>query len=108
MRLMLGTAERPSLLVDVEDNYDPTHFKFHVINGAWEGTFYNGYVTVHHPYNPHSSLDKVEILTDNQDRLRCRWAYNYQEVFDNWDNPDYVAPSYTYNREFLEDDDIPF
>ena len=108
MRLMLGTAERPSLLVDVADDYDPAHFKFYVINGAWEGTFYNGYVTVHHPYNPHSSLDKVEILTDNQDRLRCHHYYEYQEVFDNWDNPDYVAPLYKYNKEEFEDDDIPF
>lgn len=111
MRLMLGTAERPSLLVDVDEDYDPTHFKFYVINGGWEGTFYNGYVTVHHPWNPHSSLDKVEILTDNQDRLRCgqRGSSNdYNDVFENFDNPDYVAPLYTYNREFLEDDDIPF
>lgn len=102
---MLGTKDNPSLLVDVEDNYDPTHFKFWVVNGAWEGTFYNGYVTVHHPYNPHSSLDKVEILTDNQDRLRS----NYQEVFNNFYDENYVAPSYTYNRTFIEDDDdIPF
>ena len=104
MRLMLGTKDRPSLLVDVQREKSPSEFDFWVINGAWEGTYTNGYVTVHHPWNPHSSLEKVEILTDNQDRLRGE----YQEVFDNFDNVDYVAPK----REpvvFADmDDDIPF
>jgi len=104
MRLMLGTKERPSLLVDVQQEKSPSEFDFWVVNGAWEGTFYNGYVTVHHPWNPHSSLDKTEILCDNQDRLRG----DYQEVFDNFNNVDYVAPK----REpvvFADmDDDIPF
>jgi hypothetical protein len=101
---MLGTKDRPSLLVDVQREKSPSEFDFWVINGAWEGTYTNGYVTVHHPWNPHSSLEKVEILTDNQDRLRGE----YQEVFDNFDNVDYVAPK----REpvvFADmDDDIPF
>jgi hypothetical protein len=107
MKLMLGTKERPSLLVNVRQEYSPTHFDFWVINGAWEGTFYNGYVTVHHPWNPHSSLDKTEILCDNQDRLRCG-AREYQDVFDNFHDENYVAPK----REpvvFADmDDDIPF
>jgi hypothetical protein len=30
----------------------------------------------------------TDILSDNQDRLRG----DYQEVFDNFHNPDYVAP----------------
>lgn len=88
MRLMLGTKDQPSLLVDIEQEKSTTEFDFWVVNGAWQGTFYNGYVTVHHPWNPHSSLDKVEILSDNQDRLRGE----YQEVFNNFNNPDYVAP----------------
>ena len=104
MRLMLGTLGTPSLLVSIEQEYSPTHFEFWVVNGAWEGTFYNGYVTVHHPWNPHSSLDKVEILTDNQDRLRG----DYQEVFNNFNNVDYVAPEYKKIYFADMDDDIPF
>ena len=110
MRLMLGTQERPSLLVNVQQEYSPTHFDFWVVNGNWDGTYYNGYVTVHHPYNPHSSLDKVDILCDDQDRLRSSdWSGGYQEVFNNFDNPDYVAPKpkpVEYPASW--DDDIPF
>ena len=106
MRLMLGTKERPSLLVDIEQEYSPTHFEFWVINGAWEGTFYNGHVTVYGcPSGDYSSLDKVEVLTDNQDRLRG----DYQDVFNNFDNPEYVAPK--PEKVVLPadwDDDIPF
>jgi hypothetical protein len=106
---MLGTKDNPSLLVNVRQEYSPTQFDFWVVNGAWEGTFYNGYVTVHHPYNPHSSLDKVEILCNNQDRLRSGdWLGEYQDVFDNFHDENYVAPK----REpvFFDDmdDDIPF
>jgi hypothetical protein len=90
------------------------HFNFHVINGAWEGTFHNGNITVHEPYEPHSrhhdpfsSLDKVEILTDNQDRLRGE----YQTVFANFDNVDYIAPTCPpLKLDFGDDEDdtIPF
>jgi hypothetical protein len=109
MRLMLGTKDKPSLLVNVKQEHSPTHFEFWVVNGNWDGTFYNGYVTVHHPYNPHSSLEKVEILSDNQDRLRSSdWSGGYQEVFNNFHDDTYVAPK----REpvvFADmDDDIPF
>ena len=110
MRLMLGTVDKPSLLIDVGQEYDGlNHFDFHVVNGQWDGTYYNGYVTVHHPWNPHSSLDKVEILCDNQDRLRSVPWYDYQEVFNNFDNPNYVAPM---PKKFIPpagwDDDIAF
>lgn len=109
MRLMLGTKDNPSLLVNVQKEYGPAHFDFWVVNGAWEGTFYNGYVTVHHPYKPFSSLEKVEILTDNQDRLRTVPHYEYQEVFNNFHNPDYVAPEYTKVEVPASwDDDIAF
>ncbi len=104
---MLGTKDKPSLLVEIKQEYTPTHFDFHVVNGQWEGTFYNGYVTVHHPWNPHSSLDKVEILCDNQDRLRSVPSYDYQEVFNNFDNPNYVAPKQVALPADW-DDDIPF
>ena len=36
MRLMLGTKERPSLLVDVQQEKSPSEFDFWVINGAWD------------------------------------------------------------------------
>lgn len=108
MRLMLGTQERPSLLVNVKDDYDPTYFDFEVINGRWDGTYTDGYITVHHPWEPFSSLDKMEILCDNQDRLRCQGVIDYHEVFNNFNNPNYVAPSLKYNIENYEDDDIPF
>jgi hypothetical protein len=104
MRLMLGTKDQPSLLIELEQEMSPTHFDFWVVNGAWEGTFYNGYVTVHHPWNPHSSLEKIEILCDNQDRLRG----DYQEVFDNFHNPNYVAPKREPVVFHNMDDDIPF
>ena len=103
---MLGTKDRPSLLVDIEQEHSPTHFEFWVVNGAWEGTFYNGHVTVYGcPSGDYSSLDKVEVLTDNQDRLRG----DYQDVFNNFDNPEYVAPK--PEKVVLPadwDDDIPF
>jgi hypothetical protein len=104
MRLMLGTKDNPSLLVNLEQEKSPTEFDFWVVNGAWKGTYTNGYVTVWHPDNPWTDLDMTEILSDNQDRLRG----DYQEVFDNFDNPAYVAPNIVrkYYEEF--DDDIPF
>ena len=105
MRLMLGTSDRPSLLVDVQQEKSPTEFDFWVVNGAWQGVFTNGYITVlGSPSGDYSSLEKTEILCDNPDRLRG----DYDTVFDNFHNPDYVAPK----REpvvFLDmDDDIPF
>ena len=109
MRLMLGTKERPELLVNVKQEHSPTHFEFWVVNGNWDGTYYNGYVTVHHPYNPHSSLEKVEILSDNQDRLRSSdWSGGYQEVFNNFHDESYVAHKPKPVSFDDMDDDIPF
>jgi hypothetical protein len=106
---MLGTAKRPSLLVNVVQEYSPTHFDFWVVNGAWDGTYTNGYVTVHHPDNPHSSLDRVEILCNNQDRLRSSdWSGGYQAVFDNFHNETYMAPKPKPVVYDDMDDDIPF
>lgn len=104
MRLMLGTPERPSLLVELEQEHSPTHFEFWVVNGAWNGTFHNGHVTIWHPDRPWTELSKTEILCDNQDRLRG----NYQEVFNNFGNPDYVAPNHKVVHFDDMDDDIPF
>ena len=109
MRLMLGTKERPELLVNVGQEYSPDHFDFWVVNGAWDGTYYNGYVTVHHPWEPYSSLDKVEILCNNQDRLRSSdWSGGYQEVFNNFHDETYMAPKPKPVVYDDMDDDIPF
>jgi hypothetical protein len=106
---MLGTVDHPSLLVDIQQEFSPTHFEFWVVNGCWEGTYTNGYVTVWHPDEPWSNLDKTEILCDNQDRLRTTGEWGaYQEVFDNFHNPDYVAPKREPVVFHDMDDDIPF
>ena len=105
MRLMLGTKDRPSLLVNVGQELSPDSFDFWVVNGAWKGVFRNGYITaLDCPGGDFSSLDKVEVLCDNQDRLRG----DYQSVFDNFDNPDYVAPKPKMVRPYDWDDDIAF
>jgi hypothetical protein len=105
MRLMLGTKDQPSLLVELEQEKSPAEFDFWVVNGVWHGTFTNGYITVWDPPGgDFSSLEKVEVLTLNQDRLRG----NYQDVFDNFDNPNYVAPRREVVRFADMDDDIPF
>ena len=111
MRLMLGTNDKPKLLVNVEQEYTATHFDFWVVNGAWHGTYTNGYVTLHDcPGGDYSTLDKVEILCDNQDRLRSSdWSGGYQEVFNNFHDETYVA----YKPEPVKyppnwDDDIAF
>lgn len=111
MRLMLGTTGRPQCLVTVASNYNPQHFKFEVINGAWSGEFYKGHVTIFGcPDGDYTDLGITEILTDNQDRLRCSsWSDGYNEVFNNFDNEKYVAPAIKKQVTFEDmDDDIPF
>lgn len=110
---MLGTKDDPRLLVSVADDYDPSCFKFFVVNGAWNGVFTNGHVTVlGSPCGDWTDLDITEILCDNQDRLRCEagWSQAYNAVFDNFHNPDYIAPiSKKLPTRFDDmDDDIPF
>jgi hypothetical protein len=102
---MLGTKDQPSLLIELEQELSPTHFDFWVVNGAWRGVFTNGYITVLGcPSGDYSSLEKTEILCDNPDRLRG----DYDTVFANFDNVDYVAP--VPKRVVFDDmdDDIPF
>lgn len=111
MRLMLGQSGKPSLLVNVEQEHSPTHFEFWVVNGNWNGTYTDGYVTTHNcPSGDYSSLDKVEILCDNQDRLRSSdWSGGYQEVFNNFHDENYVAPKpKPVKLPASWDDDIPF
>jgi hypothetical protein len=99
---MLGKQGKPSLLVNT--NQISQRFKFSVINGCWEGEYTNGYISIFGPPSGDwTSLDKVEILCDNQDRLRG----NYNDVFNNFDNEEYVAPK----SNFVPPenwDDIPF
>ena len=105
MRLMLGTKDNPKLLITIEQEKSLTEFDFWVVNGAWRGVFTNGYITILGcPGGNFSSLDSNEILCDNQDRLRG----DYETVFANFDNVDYVAP--VPERVVFNDmdDDIPF
>lgn len=111
MRLMLGVNNVPQLLVSVDGNYsgvgEPTkdRFDFWVINGAWSGIFNDGFVTVFGcPSGDFSALEKVEILSDNQDRLRG----DYEDVFDNWSNINYIAPKIEVVNFADFEDDIPF
>jgi hypothetical protein len=102
---MLGSTDCPNLLIELEQEKSPAEFEFWVVNGAWYGTFTNGHITVWDcPAGDFSSLEKIEVLTDNQDRLRG----NYQDVFDNFVNTDYVAPKPKKVESFWGDDDIPF
>lgn len=106
MRLMLGDDQNnPMLLVDVEDDYDPKDFEFTVINGAWEGAFKDEVVTAFDRGKVVNTM-KLRILTDNQNRLRSKYG-DYNTVFDNFHNPNYVAPRVKVVR-YDDDDDIPF
>lgn len=110
MRLMLGTPGIPSLLVTVDDDFDPAHFAFTVINGAWEGKFTNGHVTVLGipGGGDYSDLGITHILTEEQDRLRGENSWDFQTVFNNFDNPAYVGPVWEKVVFDNMDDDIPF
>jgi hypothetical protein len=86
MRLMLGSKGRAHLLVSVADDFHRGDFKFEVENGDWSGRFVLGAILI----GERMSHGDVEILCDNQDRLRG----DYKEVFANYDNPNYIAPTY--------------
>ena len=47
---------------------------------------------------------KVQILCDEQQRLRG----DYNDVFNNFDNPDYFVPERKVFYVDIDDDDIPF
>ena len=99
---MLGDIMGANLLVSVDDNYNPDDFSFYVINGAWEGKFLSGVITVdNHDTISHGN----KILTDNQNQLRGE----YQDVFNNFHNVDYTAPinpQFTYPESW--NDNIPY
>jgi len=100
MRLMLGNP-KPNLLVNVDDNFDPNSFKFWVVNGAWDGKF--GYGTITVDRYPETVMHNFSIICFDQNRLRGK----YDVVFDNFDNPEYVAPVAKVIN-FADFDDIPF
>lgn len=108
MRLMLGINDSPSLLVDVDKNFSPSNFKFWVVNGAWEGVFTHGKVTVlGAPSGDFSSLECFSILSSDKNRLTGPYAV----VFDNYHNENYISPY--VEKEKLKSptnylDDIPF
>ncbi len=111
MKLMLGQNNNPVLLVTVDGQFsgigefNENNFDFWVHNGAWSGIYTNGFVTVLDcPSGSFSDLEKMEILTDNQDRLRG----SYEDVFANWSNPNYVAPKPKEVVNVFDDDDTPF
>lgn len=106
-KLMLGVNNTPEWLVQVDTGYNKDKFNFFVENGCWYGLFQNNNVTIFGcPSGEYSSLEKVEILSDNQDRLRGEWS----SVFENFHNPDYISP--LPNRPMINfddmNDDIPF
>lgn len=102
VRLMLGVGDSPYLLVETDANFNRNHFDFWVVNGAWNGVFKDGRVYVERDEEPVDHI--VTILSDNPDRLRGE----YQTVFNNFDDENYVAPKPQYSKWDLEDDDIPF
>lgn len=104
IRLMLGHVE-PSLLVEVNSDYNPTNFNFFVVNGYWYGSFDCGQVRVNDRYND-EVVANCTILSSDQDRLRG----DYNDVFDNFHDVNYRAPtpeSRNYSFDDM-DDDIPF
>lgn len=102
---MLGNGTEPNLLVNVDSGYDPEKFNFLVVNGAWHGVYTAGYITVSNPPGgAFSSLDQIEIICDDQDRLRG----HYDTVFERYSDLDYVAPVPKPVVFDDMDDDIPF
>lgn len=105
MRLMLGRGKDPALLVNAREDYNSANFEFSVVNGGWNGVFTNGYISVLGcPSGDFTSLSPVSIICDNQDRLRG----DYQDVFNNFSNEQYVAPVDEYQHSPYDEDDIPF
>jgi hypothetical protein len=59
------------------------------------------------PGGNYTSLDKVEILCDNQVRLRGS-ADDYNDVFNNFNDPHYIGPEPRVYLTNPDDDEVPF
>lgn len=103
MRVMLGKNGKPGLLVQVTNQRAVTDFDFTVINGGWTGAYKGRDIHVFGD-EPLVYAAGYDILTMNQDRLRG----DYQDVFDNFGNPQYVAPGARVTLAHQGDDDLPF
>jgi hypothetical protein len=104
MRLMLGN-ERPELLVDVIGEFKKNYFRFHVINGMWTGEFQNGDIII--DAYPEYATVHYKILCMDQNRLSCQLA-DYQTVFDNFHDPNWIAPKFQQKIEDIDVDSIAF
>lgn len=61
----------PALATNVDINDNDTNKRFHVINGAWDGTFNNGTVTIHNPF------DKDKIANE---KFKCYHFENDKNI----------------------------
>lgn len=111
MRLMLGRTGQPDLLVSVEDYSNKNEFTFSVVNGNWQGKFINGFITIQDaPSGAYTSLIKMEVLCDDQDRLYGKNTFDYNTVFYEYENLHYKT-KYDYKvKQQFDDwiDDISF
>lgn len=85
MTTMLYDKEtlEPRLLTGKSINDNDVNIKFHVINGAWDGTFNEGRVTIHH----HEYNDR-----DYGCEFKCyKFSNNYDKEQDGWDYNDYFV-----------------
>jgi hypothetical protein len=91
----------PNLLVTITKEHASDHFDFRVVNGAWDGAFNRGRITVWSPEAFSLIEYRANIICDNQDRLRG----DYDAVFANFHDVGWVAPDYSKS---IDDDCIPF
>ena len=105
MRLALSNQNGALLLIETKNTKKRNRFDFYVVNGGWAGKYTNGRITVYEPDDiSWTSLDKMTIITDNQDRLRG----DYNDVFFHLDNPEYIAPKNDFYDWNDDENDIPF
>ena len=104
MRLMIGVDEEPVLLVSVGQKFSEVFFEFICVNGAWSGTFDNGRITVRGcPLGDFTVVEKYTVLCRDQSRL----TGDYNEVFNNFGDVNYVSPAFRETDD-PEEDWIPF
>ena len=110
MRAMLGVDGNPTLLVELHGTERiKSVFDFTVLNGGWAGTFDHGNVTVHGERG--HLVENVDVISIDPVRLGSgeSWFDDWKEVFENWENLEYVhpVPNDSLDEE-VWDDDIPF